>query len=192
MPSYFRLVPGILLLVLITGCAWKHQDALLKLDPQIAPSSAGNGASLALRVLDKRPTVILGYRGMDSKGAEISTEQDLPALFEEKLLEGLARKGFNPQRAGDPSVPLVTVEILKIEYSTAMDFWKGSVNVVAVLRVFTSKNGLHFDQSYTATQNERSTEAPSAKRNNAIINAALSSVVQRVFEDERLMIFLAH
>ena len=177
---------------LITGCAWKHQEARLKLGPQIAPSSVGNGTSVAVRVLDKRPTAILGYRGMDSKGAEITTDQDLPALFEEKLLEGLARKGFKSLRAGDPSVPLVTVEILQIEYTTAMDFWKGSVNVVAVLRVFTSKNGLHFDQSYTATQKERSAEAPSAKRNDIQINAALSTVVQRVFEDERLMIFLAH
>jgi len=34
------------------GCAWVHQDATLKLDPAITPSSIGRNATVTVNVLD--------------------------------------------------------------------------------------------------------------------------------------------
>jgi hypothetical protein len=69
---------------------------------------------------------------------------------------------------------------------------KGSMQARAVLRVSTLKNGSFFDQIYSGTRKEAILEAPKASRNEALINAAISEAVQRMFEDSRLMSFLAN
>src|SRR6185369_4312709 len=108
---------------------------------------------------------ILGYRGLDSKDAQITTTQDLEKLFREKIIEGLACKGFNAVPYTQPPGRVLTVEIRQIEYSTDMDFWKGIVIAKAALRVFTTRAVAPFDQNYAAERKDRTLEAPSAQAN---------------------------
>ena len=41
--------------------------------PPSLPASIGNGVTVVVRVVDSRPTLRIGSRGLDSKGAEITT-----------------------------------------------------------------------------------------------------------------------
>jgi uncharacterized lipoprotein YajG len=177
---------------LLSGCVWVHQTAILKLDPQITPSSVGHGATIAVRVLDKRPTQTLGYRGLDSQNASITTDQDVVALFQQKILQGLERKGFNALGYGEPSPRLLTVEIRQIEYSTDMEFWKGTIRAKAALRAFSTKDGAIFDKTYVGARKDTVVEAPPAKTNERLINGAISDAVLYLLEDERLVWFLTN
>lgn len=194
MRNFSRGLAGLVLMLAgcVGGCAWVHQNATLQLNPQIAPSGIGAGRTVVVRVNDRRATDIIGYRGLDSQNASITTKQDLVSLFESKIIEGLTAKGFKAVSFTDQSTGVLTVDVMEIKYSTDLDFMKGSMQTRAVLRVSTSKNGLYFDQNFYGTRKETIVEAPKASRNERIINAAISDAVQRIFDDDRLMLFLAN
>jgi len=175
----------------IGGCAWVPQNATLNPTPSITPSTAGNGVTVAVRVLDRRRSEIIGYRGVDSKNASIKTEQKVAPLIQEKIIEGLKRKGFSASDFEGQSGRLLTVEIRQIDYTTDMEFWKGIIQTEAVLVASTIKDGLKFEQFYTGKRKENTVEAPGAKTNERLINGAISDALQRLFEDERLIRYLA-
>jgi uncharacterized lipoprotein YajG len=177
--------------VLAGGCAWVRQSATLKLEPVITPSQIGNGVRVAVRVIDRRPSATIGYRGVDSKNAAITTGQDVAALFQEKLIEGLKRKGFDAFRYEGAPGRLLTVEVRLIDYSTDMEFWKGLVKVQAELVALVPKDGVRFEQTYFVERKETTVEAPRAKTNERLINSAISGALQKLFDDARLMAYLA-
>jgi uncharacterized lipoprotein YajG len=194
MRNSLRGTTGLVLLLawFVSGCAWVHQNATLQLNPQITPSGIGAGRTVAVRVNDRRVSDILGYRGLDSQDASITTKQNIPSLFEAKIIEGLVAKGFKAVAFTDQSAGVLNVEVKEIIYTTDLEFLKGSMQARASLRVSTTKNGLFFDQNYSGMRKETILEAPPASRNEELINAAISEAVQRMFEDGRLMSFLAN
>jgi len=177
---------------LLNGCAWVSQSATLTLAPRITESNIGNGVIVPVRVLDRRANRVIGYRGLDSKNASITTGQDLAALFQEKILVGLERKGFRALPYSGQTAPVLTVEVRQLEYSTDMDFWKGIVQTSCTLHATVSKNGVFFDRTYLGAYKENAVEAPSAKTNERLISAAMTAAVQRFFEDDHLAAFLAN
>jgi uncharacterized lipoprotein YajG len=154
-------------------------------------SGAGQGKPLSIQVVDKRPTKILGYRGLDSKNAKITTDQDVVALFQASLAEGFKRKGFSPVTDGQSADRTLTVEIEQIEYTTSMDFWKGTALAQTTLRAGSRRQGKRFDQVYRGERSETVVEAPGEQTNERLISGAMSEAVERLFLDQRLMEFLA-
>lgn len=189
----WRVIGPVLVLAWCAGgCAWVRQTATLQLNPHIAPSGVGAGRAIAVRVNDRRGSEIIGYRGMDSKDAAITSRQSVAALFEAKIIEGLGAKGFKAAVFTDQSTDVLNVDVMEIKYTTDLEFMRGSMQTRAVLRVSTSKNGVYFDQNFYGTRKESIVEAPRASRNERLINAAISDAVQRMFDDDRLMVFLAN
>jgi uncharacterized lipoprotein YajG len=191
MPS----LPLILLVAiasLLDGCAWVSQRATLTLSPQIAESTIGNGVIVPVRVLDRRPNRVIGYRGLDSKNASITTGQDLAALVQEKILDGLQRKGFRALPYSGQPADVLTVEIRQLDYSTDLEYWKGIVQTTCTLHAAISRNGAVFDRTYLGAYKENTVEAPRAKTNERLISAAMTAAVQRFFEDDHLAAFLAN
>jgi uncharacterized lipoprotein len=177
--------------VIFSGCAWVRQTATLKLEPIIEASSIGKDVTVAVRVVDRRSSTVIGHRGVDSKNAAIKTDQNVPELFREKIQEGLGRKGFTAQKYDGQPGRLLTVEIRRLVYTTDMEYWKGIVEVEAELLAFTVKDGVKFEQFYRGQRKETTVEAPRASTNERLINGAISDAVQRLFEDERLLRYLA-
>lgn len=190
--SFIHLASSLLSGFLLCGCAWVHQDATLRLEPAITPSSAGRGATVTVRVFDQRRTKTIGYRGIDSKNATITTDQDVAALFQAKILEGLTRKGFAAVPYEDQPGRLLTVEIRQIEYKTDMEFWKGSAQVEAALNAWSVRDGARHERVYRGQRKDTTLEAPGAKTNERLINGAISDAVRNLLEDERLIRFLAN
>ena len=77
------------------GCAWVRQTATLKPEPVVAESQVGNQVRIAVRAIDRRQSVTIGYRGLDSRNAAITTDQDVAAVFQEAVINGLKKKGFD-------------------------------------------------------------------------------------------------
>jgi uncharacterized lipoprotein YajG len=191
MQRFFLLLLCALTAASMTGCAYIRQKATLRLDPHIAPSTIGNGIPVAVRVVDLRRSNVIGHRGVDSENARITTDQNVTALFLDKIVEGLRAKGFVAAPFDGQSGRLLTVEIRRIEYSNDMDFWKGVFTTDAELTASTFKDGVKFEQLYAGRRKETSVEAPGAATNERLINGAISDALQRLFADERLMRYLA-
>jgi uncharacterized lipoprotein YajG len=191
MKTLKAFVPCALAAALLCGCAWTPQSATLKPDPNITPSTIGHGVTVAVRVIDKRESDIIGHRGVDSKNAAITTTQNVPALFQEKIIEGLVRKGFSASPFEGQPGRLLIVEIRQIAYTTDMEFWKGIVRTEVVLGASMIKDGAKFEQFYTGKRTENTVEAPGAKTNERLINGAISEALRRMFEDEHLIRYLA-
>jgi uncharacterized lipoprotein YajG len=164
---------------------------MLQPAPNITASTVGSGVKVAVRVIDKRQSETIGYRGLDSQNAAITTTQNVPALFQEKIVEGLAKKGFSASAFEGQPGRLLIVEIRQIDYTTDMEFWKGIIKTEVVLGASMIKDGVKFEQFYTGKRTENSVEAPGAKTNERVINGAISDSLGRLFDDEHLMRYLA-
>lgn len=191
MQTLKAFIPCALAAVLVGGCAWKPQSATLQPAPNITPSTVGNGVTLAVRVIDKRQSDTIGYRGLDSQNAAITTTQNVATVFQEKIVEGLVRKGFSASPFEGQPGRLLIVEIRQIDYTTDMEFWKGIVKTEATLGASMIKDGVKFEQFYSGKRTENTVEAPGAKTNERLINGAISEALQRMFEDEHLIRYLA-
>ncbi len=179
------------LAVFLTGCAWFPQSATLRVTPNITASDIGRGVTVAVRVNDVRPSSTVGHRGLDSKNAAITTKGNVEPVFQEAIMQGLARKGFTPVRYEGQLVRLLTVEVLRIDYTTDMDFMKGSVRTEATLSASMVKDGIRFHQVYTGKRTEATIEAPRASTNDRLINGAISEALELMFKDELLIRYLA-
>ena len=178
--------------ILFAGCAWVPQKVTIAPRLQVPATQVGNGARVVVAVRDTRPTLRIGYRGLDSKGAEITTDQDLAAIFQQKIIEGLTQQGFNAVPHSDEPARTLKVEIRSLEYNTDMDFWKGTVRAKAALHANSKAEGIVFDQVYLAERQEAAVEAPRAKTNEQLINGVLSDVLQRLLADPKLVKLLAN
>src|SRR4051794_29347995 len=110
-----RLVGLAASLALLAGCALVPQKVTITPRLQVPASHLGNGTTVALKVLDSRRTLRIGYRGLDSKLAEITTEQDLASVFQAKITEGLTQQGFKVVSLSQEPARLLKVEIRTLE-----------------------------------------------------------------------------
>lgn len=174
----------------VAGCAWVPQEARLKIDAGNASSDAGRGVRVAVKVYDRRAETVLGYRGVDSKNAAITTRQNLVLLFRDSIVQGLARKGFQAVDYDGETSLVLSVEIRKIEYSTDMEFWKGLIKAETWLVASMHKGGARFEQNYTGVRKLTTVEAPRAKTNERLLNEAISDAVKSLVDDPSLLRFM--
>jgi len=190
-PQFTLLFSILVSAAFTTGCAWIPQNARLKVTPKVAPSEQGRGVTIAVEVLDRRMTTMIGRRGMDSENAAITTKQNLSVLLRDALIAGFAKKGFHAiPHEGEPG-RVLTVEFSKLDYTTDLDFWKGVVMTEAVLNASMSKNGVRFEQIYSGQRKEKTIEAPRARTNERLLNEAMTQAAKSLLEDPHLLRFLA-
>ena len=182
---------GLVALVL-AGCAWVPQKVTIAPHLNLARSNAGNGALVVVNVRDLRPSLRIGYRGLDAKGAEITTDQDLGPVFQRKIIEGLAQQGFKAVSFSEEPARTLKVEIRGLQYTTDMELWKGSVRTKAAIQAHSRAGDSVYDQLYVAEKEEKTIEAPRAKTNEQLLNGVVSDVLQQLLGDPRLLALLAN
>src|SRR5437867_241417 len=143
-----------LLAALVGGCAWVPQKVTIAPQLQVPASNLGNGATVVVKVLDTRPSLRIGYRGMDSKLAEITTDQNLAPIFQQKIIQGLTQQGFNAVASSDQRTRVLKIEIRALQYTTDMDFWKGTVQTKAAIQAYWKNEDAIYDQLYVAERKE--------------------------------------
>src|SRR5437870_12792502 len=105
---------------ILAGCAWVPQKVEIKPEVRVASSDLGRGSTVVVKVQDTRRTQRIGYRGLDSNLAQIRADQDLGPIFQQKIIEGLTRQGFNALPFSEQPARVLKVEIRAIQYSTEM------------------------------------------------------------------------
>lgn len=148
----------------------------------------GQQVQLALR--DSRTSPVLGVRGGVYANNPLTAEAQavLPRLQSE-MEAGLRLQGFQPTLAAPR---LLDVHLSKLSYEVAEGRTAfGEVNLEAVLQVTLRKDGANYRAEYIARLNKGFVKAPSVEANNQLVGQVLADVMQRLFEDQAAMAFLA-
>ena len=173
------------------SCAVTPLEATLDPELQLPVTNIGNDTTVVMRVVDERPDSSLGHRGVAYKGAEITTDQDVGAVIYKSIAEGLKSNGFNPVPFTGDIPTILSVDIRLLEYSTSMGFWTGGIHTKAALKITADNDGKIYENFYRANNEKRVFFVPFADENEKLINAVAIDVLQQLFQDQELFLFLA-
>jgi len=174
----------------ISGCSYNKQTATFAPTVVVAKTNEGAGAPIGLRVIDERPTKSLGHRGnIHGRAAEITTNQDLAAVFHDKISEGLSNRGYKVVPYDGASTKL-SVELRSLEYSTSTGFWSGGVAVNAAMKAVASKPGDTYERMYRSDSERRVQFVPTAGKNEQDLNNGVSAIITDMFDDVGLFKFI--
>ena len=180
-----------LMVTMLSGCAFHAQKVTLDPTLNTTKSVEGAGISIALRVVDERENTSLGHRGTAyGAAAEISSSQDVAALVQSKISEGLNSRGYRVvpyQQAADRQL---TFEVRSLNYSTSTGFWTGGLDIAGAMKARATSGPESFEQFYRVDDKKRVGVVPTAGTNAEWINDALSEMLQKIFNDTTLFRFL--
>lgn len=176
----------------LSGCAFAKQQANLAPTVSVVESTQGQGMTVAVRVVDERPSKSLGRRGSAyGAAAEITAVQEVAVVVQQQVVDGLKKKGFTIIDYAPGQPRNLTVEVRFLDYSTSQGMFTGGVNIRGALKASAQRDGQTYEQLYRSDKEERVVVVPTAKTNEQWINTALSEVLQQLFNDQGLMTFLA-
>jgi uncharacterized lipoprotein YajG len=179
--------------LVLAGCAFNPQQANLSPTVSLMGSSEGRNVEVLVKVTDERPSQSLGRRGTAyGAAAEITTAQNISAIVQKEVVEGLKKKGFAAKENDEGAATTVlTVEIRLLEYSTSQGFWTGGVHIRSAFKAVATRNGKNYEKIYRTDKEERVVVVPSAETNEKWINEALGTVLTQLLNDNGLITFLA-
>ncbi|MBU6501998.1 MAG: lipoprotein [Burkholderiales bacterium] len=181
-----------LTVALLSGCAFNAQTVNLRPTVSSPHSSEGQGVSVAIHVVDQRPSLSLGHRGSGfGAAAEITTDSDVAAIVADQVTRALQNSGFTVLGPNGQGNAKLTVEVRLLQYSTSVGFWTGGVQIDAALEATAQKSGKSFEQMYREKKEERVVVVPTADKNAELINEALGNVITKMITDQKLLEFLA-
>ncbi len=182
----------ILTVTFFSGCAFVAQDAYLDPEISVIQSTEGQGITVSVVVQDERPNKSLGHRGAGmGKGAEITTDENVAALVQAKIIEGLHLKGFSTTTDHKKGNAHLNLELRLLEYSTSTGFWTGGVEVNGAIKAYAENSlGKEYKEFYRFEEEERVVFVPGAGSNEEMINKALSKLIMKVLNDRSLIDFL--
>ena len=176
------------------ACAITDQTVSLHPSLYVKSENVGNNKQVGFQVLDERPEQNLGYRSTaeSSKGAVITTDQEVAEVFSEKIREGLKMKGFEPTSYSDDLSRTLKIKIRGLDSYSSSGFWTGDVRTNASLTAIARHSGETYERSYRTESEERIILVPLTEDNEQSINATMSEVLQITFDDKELFEFLGN
>lgn len=175
----------------LQGCAYNAQQAKLAPSIQITKSNEGRNTSVALQIVDDRPTKVLGKRA-DTFGpaAEITAAQELEDVIRVAATKVLQSKGFKVVETREGSDAVLKLEIRHFEYTMSQG-WTFGLHVTGALKAVASREGQAYEKLYRSAIEERVVIVPTAEINEAAINRGLTKLLNEMFADEKLFVSLA-
>lgn len=182
----------ILMLLWLAGCALSPQT--IDINPRIEipkAASTGQGRSVALEIADNRGTNVVGTRGgIYAKTSEISTSADIKTPVRNALSKALQAMGYQVVPAGSTADAQLRVIIDEIRYDTGGGNVVKEVETAATIRVVSQVNNREYTGRYRGKRTTEVFTSPDAEKNETMINAAVSHVLERVLGDDALHRFL--
>ncbi len=180
------------IVTLSSGCAFAPQAVIISPELDVQTSKVGAGHSVDLNVIDERPRMTLGTRGVSGVGAELTIDGDLSATVHKVIAEGLARQGFNPLIDSNPEERELRVEIRNLDYTMIMGFWSGTLKVDVGLKAICMRGDERpYEQLHRGEVADSVQVVQSDESNNAYISKAVSAAVKSLLEDRELLACLS-
>lgn len=180
---------ALFLALLLPACAITKMEA--KLDPMVdvAESNVGQGRTVALSVIDERPSRDIGKRA--AVGASIEMKADIAAIFQEKIGEGLRRHGFSVVNGASPDAATLRIDVRSLDYDVSTGWWTGGIDVSAAMKARAQGALEEYERLYRANKEDRVVFVPGAKGSNERINAVVADLLRQLFEDQKMLEVLA-
>lgn len=178
-----------LIALALAGCSITTMEAKIDPKPQIEQSQIGAGRTVAVTVVDERPTQNLGKRS--SIGGTIKMDQNLAVIYQDALMAGLRTKGFSPVGGEAKADSRLKVEIRGLNQVSTTGFWTMGSNIDAAVKAYADAGPSHYEQIYRAGAEHRTIAVSGAKALNAKINAVVNEQLQSLFADNMLTAVLA-
>ncbi|MDQ2695570.1 MAG: YajG family lipoprotein [Pseudomonadota bacterium] len=185
------LIMVVVAAMLLGSCALSPQTVALT--PRVdAPSQPiGQGRTLALEVVDRRPERNFGSRGGTYQTAVISPRTDVDLAVRQALTERLRASQFNvvPYQ---PDAPLaMQVEILQIAYQVQEVGLLKDIHARSAIQATVRNGPTTLSGRYQANSARRELFWPNETENEAIINEVVGEALKRLFQDQAIVNLLA-
>lgn len=177
---------------LLSGCMFHAQTVHLQPQVQYVDSNDGHGLPVTIVVKDERPTQDLGHRGNGvASAATITSDSDVAAIVKQALVQALTHRGFKIVGNGNAMDSTLTVRVRALKTELHQGFWTGHQEANAAAEVTVEKNGHTYDHFYRVDSKRSKFWVPTAGQNSEYINAALSNLIEKISNDEKLIAFMA-
>lgn len=178
--------------VLLSGCAFHAQNMRLQPQVQYVDSNDGHGLPIEVVVQDQRPTQDLGHRGNGAiSAATITTDSDVEAVIKQSVAQGLVHRGFKVVGASDAPHAVLTVQLRALKTELHAGFWTGHQEANGAAEATATNGTRTYENFYRVDSKKSKFWVPTAGQNSAYINGALSNLVGKIANDEKLIAFLA-
>lgn len=182
-----RLLFGLIAAASLTlvGCA--HSPQQLTVQPvvtaQLAP--VGQGQPVVVRVVDGRPSPVLGTRGglyPETSAISVSSQSLVPRL--QGQAEAAVRLlGFTPT-SNAYNAPQLTLTVTDMKYVSPKDgAYVTEANISASIRADVQNSQRRYSGRYGSSLNQRFGMAPNQQTNSKLVSDVLSDALTRVFKD---------
>jgi uncharacterized lipoprotein YajG len=164
------------------------------LQPQVkyVDSNEGHGMSIAIVVKDERSTQDLGHRGNGvASAATITSDSDIAAVVRQYLAEGFTHRGFKVVSATDDSKDVITVRVRALKTELHQGFWTGHQEANGAAQLVAVKGEHSYENFYRVDSKQSKFWVPTAGQNSEYINGALSNLIGKIINDEKLVSFMA-
>lgn len=173
----------------LAGCAVTSMDAKIAPQPNFQSSSIGAGKVVSVSVVDERPSKNLGKRS--TAGGNIYMKEDLAAIYQAAIIDGLARQGFNTSGASARDAATLRVEIRGLEQVSTTGLWTMGSNISAAVKVYAKNGSEAYEQLYRADAENRTLAVSGAKSLNEKMNAVVDQQLEQMMSDRLLIGTLA-
>lgn len=167
----------------LAGCALSPQqlDPQPKVNVKITP--VGHGQPVVVRVVDGRPSPVLGTRGglyADTSNISVQSSTILPRLQSET--ESAVRLlGFTPSAGAN--LPQLTLTLADLKYQSPKSSYVTEATISATFQADVQNSARRYSGRYSASLNQRFGMAPNQQTNTKLVSEVLSDALSRVFKD---------
>lgn len=176
------------ILFFTAGCAITSMEAKIRPDINVVQSDIGKGRQIGILVVDERPDDKIGKRA--AAGAAIKMKEDLAAIYQSALLEGMRRKGFEPI-AGEIDGVNLKVEIRALSYDVTTGWWTGGIDTDSAIKAYAKGTEEVYERLYRSSDENRVVFVPGAKGSNEKLNGVVNQTLRALLEDQKLLEVLA-
>ncbi|CAD5107846.1 YajG family lipoprotein [Zestomonas carbonaria] len=190
-----RLLLGLVAVTSLTlgGCALSPQQ--LSPQPKLNTSftAVGQGQPVVVRVVDGRPSPVLGTRGglyAETSNLSVASADIVPKL--QAQAEAAVRLlGFTPT-PNAYNAPQLTITLAELKYQSPKDsLYVTEADISATFRADVQNASRRYSGRYGASLNQRFGTAPNQQTNTKLVSDVLSDALTRTFKDPTIAQMLA-
>lgn len=192
MKKYALICIVVAVTALLGGCMFHAQTVHLQPQVQYVDSNDGHGLPVAVVVRDERPTQDLGHRGNGvASAAAITSDSDVTAVVKQYIAQGLTHRGFKVVGPNDGPHATLTIRLRSLQTELHQGFWTGHEEANASAQVTGQNDSRTYENFYRVDSKQSKFWVPTAGQNSNYINGALSNLIGKIVNDEKLIAFLA-
>ena len=200
--SSFLIKAALILLAIfgLASCANTQHKITVEPELYVKQADFGKENQISLKVVDKRSQfAVLSKKAAPNSGISskfhkvtIVPASSIADPIYRKVKDGLKQLGFRPvKRSNAPRKLLIEVVQWKMGYQHKMTAAKVNAKLSTAIKVTAGNSGKLYQNIYKSSSEKSSRMLVGKFKNEEFANTGLSFVLQKIFEDKKLLIFLA-